>query len=222
MATRPAELRKVIGANARRLRTDAGVSLEEFVREGKKQGLPWTTGRVGDLEGGRIDAGKLETLVSVALTLAATTGRDVRLADLVRTDQRVMVNGRELDDFASLFEGCPVRVTEAQEHEDNPTAPDLAQRNGWPDVDAAAKDFGVRKSKVLPLLIAYDEAGLAERRAAKALDISLVELTRRSVVLWGHSLTSERERVAEAEGGANNARLGQISRSLREQLEATQ
>ncbi|BBY56691.1 helix-turn-helix domain-containing protein [Mycolicibacillus koreensis] len=199
--TPPVDVRRVIGANVRRIRTRHGISLETFAREAKRYGLNYSTGRVSDLEGGRVEA-KVDTVLALTQVLANLADQPVALADLFEGDQR-----------AGLFRGQAVEP----DGQTNVGPLDIARRLGWADLAGAAADFGVPQTKVLPYLIAMDQSGLAEQRAAKRLGIDLAELTRHSVNLWGVNLSEQRDR---AEPGANVSRLGQITRELVAQIEA--
>lgn len=198
-------LRKPMGVNARRIRLAAGASLEDFAEAIAHQGLNWSTGRVGDLEGGRVDA-KLSNVLAVAQTLANLSGEPVSVADLFAGSE-----------FESLLRGGPVQPQENHGVDADPTPTDLARRNGWLDLASAARAFGVSSRAVGPLLVAYDSIKRADRRVADDLGISLVELTEHAVALWGHSLVTERDRLAGP--GASTARLGQFTRELRGQIE---
>ncbi|WP_454175064.1 hypothetical protein [Gordonia sputi] len=207
------QLKKAMGANARRIRRASSASLEDFAEAIAHQGLNWTTGRVGDLEGGRVEA-KLSNALAVAQTLANLADEPVALADLFAGT-----------DFEALFRGEPLRPQTNHGHDPDETLTDLARRLGWTGtavnqwdaVQHAARDFGVSKREVGPYLFAFDSAKRADERAAKALQISVVELTEHAVQLWGHSLATERDRIAEP--GASTARLGQLTRQLRDQIE---
>lgn len=199
---RPADLRQVIGRNVRRIRTEHEISLEAFSREARRCGLPYSTGRVSDLEGGRVEA-KLDALLAWAQVLANLTDQPVTLADLFKGDDRV-----------GLFRGRPVEPDYAK----STAGPrDLAVICGWADVAEAAAAFGVPQSKVGPYLAAMDESGLAEKRAARNLGVDLPTLIRHSVDLWGVNLSAQRDRI---EPDANVSRLGQITRELVAQIEA--
>src|SRR5271169_877225 len=82
---------EVIGAGARALRLDAGVTLEQMARTAQRYGLPWTSGRVGDFESGRT-APSLPTLVAATAALGDVIGRPVSLAELVTGKGQVHIN----------------------------------------------------------------------------------------------------------------------------------
>ena len=84
---------EIAGANARALRLDAAVTLENFARAVTSCGLPWSTGRVGDFESGRASP-SLTTLFAVTAALSDVIGRPVQLADLFGGEGDVAVNAR--------------------------------------------------------------------------------------------------------------------------------
>lgn len=200
------ELKTAMGANARRIRQAAGATLEDFAEAIRHQGLNWSTGRVGDLDGGRVEA-KLSNAVAVAQTLANVTGQPVTLADLFADTE-----------FEALFRGEPLRPQGGHGHDPDASPLDLARRNGWENLAQAAADFGVPQTRVTPYLIAFDSIRVTDRRAAKALGLSLMELTTWAVRLWDHSLTTERDRRAGPD--ADVSQLGSITRQLRDEIEA--
>ncbi|WP_182262514.1 helix-turn-helix domain-containing protein [Rhodococcus sp. UFZ-B548] len=228
------DLANVIGVNARRLRLEAGATMEQLARAVRARGMPWSTGRVGDMEGGRINP-TMPTVLGLADALGEVTGGAVRLVDLVATDDFVELTGGLAVSSAALaraLEGAPVRfegddrapwagVETAQQHEVHETLTDRARANGWPGVAEAKADLRVTTDAELNAVFdAADGAALADKRAAKAFDVEMAELMAAALRLWGHSLADERERLAALEPDANNQRRGQISRDLRAQLSA--
>ena len=209
---------RIVGSNVRRRRKQAGVTLERFSQEAKRHGLKWSAGRVSDFEAGRVEI-TLATLVTVAQVLANVTDEPVELADLLEIEGGVDILGRTVFDVASMLRGVPVQP--ADEQRSTPT--EVARRNGYRTLDVAAAALEVPKAKVVTLLLAQENAGLVDRRAARALGMSLAELTRQSVLLWGRGFSAERDRRAgpagyEHEGGRTTAEIGEITRALRDEL----
>ncbi|PVY29912.1 helix-turn-helix domain-containing protein [Williamsia muralis] len=196
-------IRKVLGGNVRRLRLAAGVRVEDLAKEAKRQGLQWSVSRVGDMEGGRVEA-KVETLLAVAQALANVTGQPVTLADLMAGEDR-----------AAWFQGEPVQPEPEPEQQVAPA--DIARRNSYESLQHAAEKLQVSEAEVAPVLLAYEDTGLVDQRAAKALGLKVKELTRHAVALWGHNFTTERDRVAGPD--AHAARLGEVNRALRAQVQ---
>ncbi|HJC29569.1 MAG TPA: hypothetical protein H9755_01250 [Candidatus Dietzia intestinigallinarum] len=180
------DLRRIIGRNARRIRLAASAHLEQVAHTAKRYGLPWTIGRVSDLEAGRIDA-KVETLLSLALTLGEVRGEPVALTDLLDHDAPVLVNGREVANLTGAVRGEPVTESEGQRLHDELNSGDPAQ-------------------------VARDTAALADRRAAKSVGVDLDTLVATAVELWGHNLSVERD--LRADGETNTAARGNITRDL--------
>lgn len=162
------DLRRVLGNSAREIRLQAGAHLEDVSRAAKRNGLPWTIGRVGDLESGRVEL-KLETLLSLALVYGEVLGKPVALADLLAHDGPVMINGREIDSLTGAVSGAPVQISAGQREHDE-----------------------LNRADTLPA------PALADRRAAKSLGIEADVLMRAAQQLWGHPLSVERDRVAGA------------------------
>lgn len=209
---------QIVGSVVRRRRKQAGITLERFSQEAKRHGLKWSAGRVSDFEAGRVEL-TLATLVTVAQVLANVTDEPVVLADLLDTEGGVDILGRTVFDVASMLRGVPVQPI----NEQHSTPTEIARRNGYRTLDNAAAALEVPKAKVVTLLLAQENAGLVDRRAARALGVPLVELTRQSVLLWGRGFSAERDRRAgpagyEHEGGRNTAQIGEITRALRDEL----
>jgi hypothetical protein len=100
---------EVVGANARALRLGAEIKAERFAYEATSVGLPWTTGRVGDFEHGRIPP-DLGTIYAAAVALGRLIGRPVTLAELLATGEPVAVNDAlTIGATALLGEIVPVR-----------------------------------------------------------------------------------------------------------------
>lgn len=161
--------RRILGAGARSIRLEAGANLEQVSQAARRAGLPWSTGRVSDMEGGRVEL-KLETLISLALALGEVRGKPVTLAELLAHPTPVMVNGREIASLSGAVGGEAVTVSEGQREHDRVNRPD-------------------------PI----ETAGLAEKRAAKSVGVPLADLVTAAHELWGHHLTAERDRRAGAD-----------------------
>ena len=140
-------LAEIAGHNARALRQQAHVELGYFARAMRRNGLAWSTGRVGDFESGRA-AATLETLYVVALALRDVTGRDVTLADLFAGKGPVRINGElttQLHTVRAALAGKPVATVRLSARAPRPTDDfveadfRLCKRVGVePDVGAAA------------------------------------------------------------------------------------
>lgn len=183
-------LTKVIGTNTRQLRLAAGLTLDEFALVTRQYGLPWTSGRVGDLESGRV-LPNLETVYTVAAALGHVTGHPVTLADLLTTDQPVAINDQLTADPDQLH----------------------AAATGGPVTGECETNFRKFGAKV-EAFIALREA---DWRLCKQLGINREYGAAVMSQLWGHTFSDERDRRAGPE--ANAQRRGQVSRQLKAQLE---
>jgi hypothetical protein len=193
---------KLIGANARNLRKQAGVNLDQFALAARFCGLPWTTGRVGDFESGRV-LPNLEVVYAVALALQQVTGQPVTLADLLTSDQPVRINEKLPVDTSALADavrGEPVR----------------GETENYSKLAEVVDGFTV-KMAVPVLVAAFREA---DERACRSLGVTRERGAAAMFKLWGETFSDKRDREAEAEPDANAQRKGQISRQLKAQLKA--
>ena len=99
------DLARHIGRNARKLRLDAGVTLDQLAQAARFCGLAWNTGNVGHLESGRTSP-RLDTLYAVALALHQATGQPVSLADLLAGTGPVQINNKLTVDASSTARRC--------------------------------------------------------------------------------------------------------------------
>jgi transcriptional regulator with XRE-family HTH domain len=180
---------QVIGTNVRELRLAAKVTLDAFALVARQYGLPWTSGRVGDLESGRV-LPNLETIYAVAAALSHATGQPVTLADLLSTDQPVAINDQLCADAEQL----------------------RAALTGHP-VTGVCEDYRTFGAKVETFLALRE----ADWRLCKQLGINREYGAAVMGKLWGHTFSDERDRRAGSD--ANAQRRGQISRQLKAQLE---
>lgn len=78
----PQHVSRVVGENVRRLRVQHGCTLDAFAREGQAYGLRLTSGRVADLESGKVSL-TIPTLAAIAATVASVSGEPVSIARLM-------------------------------------------------------------------------------------------------------------------------------------------
>ncbi|MFC9833195.1 hypothetical protein ACFVKB_05115 [Rhodococcus sp. NPDC127530] len=197
----------IVGRNAQRLRGDH--KIEDVAIQARALGLRWNSGRVSDLERGRISP-TLPTLFALANVLSAVTEKQVSVADLVRTREWVAVTDRMVvrgERLATALEGGPTRI----EMEDMYVDPH--------DVAAAiriTRASGLRGA--VPLANAVRETTEAEHKIARSLGVSLAQVAQAAMDLWGRSLTAERDDRAGT--GASAQKRGRVSRELKAELRA--
>jgi hypothetical protein len=184
----------------RALRIEAGATLEQFAIAAKAFGLPWSTGRVGDFEAGRV-APSFPTMYAVALALRTVTGQPVALADLLAGDDGPVDLTDELtidlSDLQGALQGKPVAGGERK-----PTARDKG-------------NLGRGLASLVPDWF-HLEMREADVRLCKQLGVTPERGGAAMIALWRRSFTNERDRRAGAD--ANAQRKGQISRQLKTEL----
>jgi transcriptional regulator with XRE-family HTH domain len=188
---------QVVGSNARTIRHDAGLTLDHIAQAARFVGLPWTSGRVGDLESGRVGP-DLRTLYALTLALTQVTGQPVSLADLLAGGGPVQINDGlsiELAALRAAVSGQPP----AEEVE--PVAP-----------------FGPALVTPMPLEgFLHRRFREADVRMCKSIGIDNHLGALLMAKLWGRTFSDERDHRAEPD--ANAQRKGQISRQLKAELE---
>lgn len=206
-------LAKVIGAGARTLRIEAGVTLAEMAHIAQRYGLPWTSGRVGDFEAGRT-APTLPTLLAATAALGDAIGRRVSLDQLVIGQGQVQIN-KDLRVKKSALRGAlsgdkihttPIRVSPFADHVLN----DAANTALLPP-RLAAVEPRLRYS----VLREFSES---DARMCKNLGVVRVVGAAGMAALWGRTFSAERDHRAGPD--ANPQHRGQISRRLKAQLQA--
>lgn len=219
MVTDTMPLSEVVGLNARahRLRHDA--KLEDVARAAREYGLRWTTGRVGDLESGRIPA-TLPTLLALAQALGDVTSERVSLADLVHVDGWVEVNSDLTirgEALSSALRGKPMNLLVTDVLGASEELGEIVSRsNAQLDADNARLGSDADDLLLVEIQEATKHFGVAEERLAKQLGLSEYLLTCVSLVLWGTTFSAERDRRAGAE--ANAQRRGQVTRTLKAEI----
>jgi transcriptional regulator with XRE-family HTH domain len=206
---------EVIGAEARALRLDAGVTLEQMARAAARYGLPWTSGRVGDFEAGRT-APSLPTLVAATLALGDAIGRPVSLAELVAGKGQVQINKKlslARKDLQAMLSGKSVGSLLPTPQEMDSIARGVMNTHistaHWPKrLRAITRDL---RWDVLRDFSESDE------RMCKNIGVDAFVGAAAMAALWRRTFTAERDHRAGPD--ANAQRRGQISRQLKADLQ---
>lgn len=212
-------LAEVVGINARRLRGDA--TSDELAKAARAEGLNWGTGRISDLEHGRVSP-TLSMLVALAHALRSVHGRPVRLADLVRHDGFITLT-RELTITSAALQRFLDGQDVSIKVKDVPHGPELKQRMREA-LDSHAKCSGVKLppavDEVRTDLVeqVFRQSGEAEARIAKSLGLHGEDFAAVSAYLWGHTLSAERDRRVGP--GANAQDKGRVTRNLKAEVGA--
>jgi hypothetical protein len=184
---------QVLGQTARALRGDRKV--EVVAREARFAGLNWGTGRIADLEAGRVSP-TLPTLIALAWTFSKVLGRTapLPLSELFAGDGNV-------DLLPSVT--VPIELLRKAlggELADPPFPNQLAR-------SVADKRLEEVERSMLE----------ADYRMAHGLGISAESAAAEMAALWGRSFTAERDR----RGGPDSSpqKRGRISRELKAELQ---
>jgi transcriptional regulator with XRE-family HTH domain len=187
----------VIGKNAHRLRTNAELTLDQVSVAAQIRGLKWSESRVADFEAGRGVAPNLTTLIAVVLALQDAGCAEATFLELLRSEAPIQIN----DSLLLTNEQVVTLVSSAK-----------PPSSEWAILPITTSVKALQASGILPVTNATEE------RTWKALGISETELADLSARLWNRTFSEERDRRAGA--GANAQKRGQVSRQLREELQA--
>jgi hypothetical protein len=205
-------LSMVVGINAHRLR--GGATADELATAARNNQLNWGTGRISDLEHGRVSP-TVGTLVALAAAIGDVRGEPVALADLVEHDGQILLakglvaSGEMLQRY---LRGQPV-VVEARDIAAILTASAEAHRDKIKKLPPRLQSVKMRD-----LATVTEEAGETEERVAKALGVETWVVIRAAAVLWRCTVAAERDRRAGSD--ATKQARGRITRQLREELRA--
>lgn len=209
---------QVVGDNARQIRQNARLTLDDVAVAARWVGLKWAESRVADFESGRVSP-TLPTMISYVSAMSML-GVKVTPVELFAGDSEVQVTRDhrvKLDDLRKWLSGgsmpAPPRPSSA-----------VGVRNpGLPHPESASEERWManqnirwlfRHARDVSELLAT--SGATEERTRKALGFSREGFANLSFKLWGQTFTEERDR--RAGDGANAQTRGRISRTLRAEL----
>ncbi|WP_440219832.1 helix-turn-helix domain-containing protein [Dietzia sp. MNB45] len=216
------DLGRVVGANAKRIRTAHGVTMEEMSSASRGVGVRWTVQRVAGLEKGtRVPT--VATLIELALVLARVTDTEVTLGDLVAHDgylhltDALRVSGEATE---RVFRGGPVAFAPADfapdfsSHESEWTETDWVRSVGYADREQMGQELGIDPNDIQQVWQLVDLATSLDQRTAKNLGVDLVQLAALSLRLWGRSISDERTARAQERGVEGVNALGNVTKEL--------
>ncbi len=213
--TDPVDLATVIGSNARRLRKNAEVTLDEVSLAARRYGLSWSESRVADFEAGRV-APDLRTLVPFCLALVDAGCVGATWDKLLISLPPIRINDSLLmwdDTLKKLLSGRIVKVKRLHDAESGgDDDPNLLTPDEWLIVQRFQTDDPFAAIRV------HRSAGATEERVAKSLGIPGMLVAAATASLWGSTFSQERDRRAGK--GANAQKRGQITRQMRAELQA--
>ncbi len=208
----PVPARALIAENLRRLRTDAGVGVEQVVRAAQVHGLDWTASWLSGVERGSRGL-TAEQLLAMPVVLADALGFRVTLTDLIAGEAPVLLVtdvpiGRSSRSRASvpagylrdLVTGQPVPRPFSSAPASGPV-PEVSPAQRAAEQVREIRRAGLGDVDIRALGRAQAGAGEAESRLARRLAVAPVVVAAAAASLWGRSLTEERDaRVAAGEG----------------------
>ena len=198
----------VIANNLVRLRGLRGISQGELAARLQAVGLAWTEQTVRAVEKGR-----RRLVVAELFVLAGALS--IGIAELLRAEGSVNLEGVEVTqaNWAALISGR--RGTAATPERINQLADTVRRAEARRDADHLQR-FRLRPEDQWKVYA----AGLrpAEARAARALQVSVLEVAAAAIALWGHGLTDERDEREKRLRAGGVGRRGQITRQLVREL----
>ena len=215
-----AGLAHVIGRNARRIRAEAGATLEDVAQSARGYGLKgWGGGRVSDLEHGRVSP-TLPTLVALCLTLGDVRKSPLTLAELVEHQGEVEITSTLAIRSTALMrflDGQPVKLTKR----DVPALPDISAAEISAGMRRLTENMppSLRDVSLATTIAVGNRSGEAEQRLARRLDVSPFTLSAASAYLY-NGLTASEERDRRAGPEASAQKRGRISREIQTELKA--
>jgi transcriptional regulator with XRE-family HTH domain len=210
-------LATVIGRNARRLRTKAGLTLDQVSIAARMRGLNWSESRVADFESGRV-APNLATLIAVCLALAEVGCANATFPELLRSGTPIQINDALLlwnEQVVNLLSGRPAGEPNplGQARKGVPRSFTELEAHEW----LIAEQYPISLENWAALSAVTNASGATEERTRKALGISSMLLANLSAAFWQRTFSQERDRRAGE--GANAQKRGQVTRQMRAELQ---
>ncbi|MBB5873243.1 hypothetical protein F4553_006677 [Allocatelliglobosispora scoriae] len=191
-------LRELIAGNLRRLRASTTSSTEDVARSAQRLGLDWTAAWVQAAERGQ-RALTSEQLLSLPLVLSAALGHRVSLSDLLLGDEHVRIGKDDSEPipatairevitapaFRRSFTGLVERDSDSQRQLS--AAAQAAEK-----IRAIAR-ANLGEVDIRVLTRAETGASDLETKLAKKLGVPEIVVIAASALLWGRSMTEERQ-----------------------------
>jgi hypothetical protein len=216
--TAPPAVAEVLGRTARELRD--GRKVELVAHAARSTGLNWGSGRIADLEAGRVSP-TLPTLFVLAQAFSFLLDRPVKLAELFAGDGRATLAPGvtvELDELRSALNGQAIDPGSARFIAAMQLAGAIAANEQFSDRGIEPPEFLKRRVREDALVQKVAQSMLeADYRIAKSLGLEVDQAAVEMAALWGSSFTAERDRRAGPD--ANPQKRGRISRELKADLE---
>ncbi len=216
----PTSIAQVVGANLAAIRNRHKLTTEQIAKAAKLYGLRWSDSRVSAMERGRIPA-TLPTLFALAQALGDVSGTRISLAELAAFDGWVEINSDLAvsgDALRAALSGSRLDlayddILGGAEQIESITHGLGENLDEWHEIPGRFREtvgFG-RASK------AAARSGVAEDRLIQKLGISPLLFATVSLHLWKRTFSEERDHRAGP--NANAQRRGQITRTLKSEIQ---
>lgn len=209
------------GASARAIRQAADATLADVAKAAKGVGLPWSTGRVGDFESGRI-APSLPTLIAVVGALSEIVGDvAISLPDLFAVDGDIRVNDTltmRAERIRDLLRGSGFEVVLGDMTDKETLAAEFREsvRRLGETMKALPSHLGTVAIADVDRVDADYSDG--DARLARSLGVDKLTAITAMAKAWGKTFVQQRDAIAGP--GANAQRKGIVARQLKAELRA--
>lgn len=216
-------LAKAAGDGARSIRIEAGATLAEVAKAIRAYGFPWSTGKVGDFEAGRIPP-NLATLIAVAAALGDVrsdeiTVGNVALADLFLGEDRIAITDEltmTAEEVRGILTGDSVLAGVGDMPAELGAVVRLVERVRAQEAGRPEWAQEMASDSVIEILGDFADA---DYKVTKSLGVEDQYVSAAAMMkLWQKTFVAERDRIAGADASAQ--KRGRISRNLKEQLRA--
>lgn len=232
---------EAVGSFLRAYREENRLTLEAVARAGHEYGARWGVASIRNIEVGKA-ALTVPTVIMLALSLRKLTGKSLTLSDMTGEASSISLGAEEALPvtrawLAEVLSGGTVelrardrshtgrQLKDAAEHKEvmSFAQSDEAQARGLTQINESAVVAGFWEASLEPPEPPEDPiddqpASLAEKRAAKALQIDPQELKSSAMALYGQSLEAESiERVGK---DATPQKRGSATRAIIEEIRA--
>lgn len=215
-ASEPAQsLVAVIATNAKRLRRDAGLTLDQVSIAARQRGLNWSQSRIADLEAGRVAAAvNIDSLVPFCLALRDAGCQKASIGQLLYSTPSIQLNDSVVlydKELVALLGGASIEDVLVRKRAEQERQPFTTMRPEEWNIAAAFPVEFVAAQKV------HRSSGATEDRMRRSLGISSSLLETITASLWGCTFSQERDRRAGE--GASAQKRGQVTRQMRAEIE---
>lgn len=204
------------GARARGIRQAAGATLADVAKAAKRVGLPWSSGRVGDFESGRISP-TLPTLLAVTGALSDVSGWPLKLADLFEVEGEIRLNDEltmPSTQVRNLLSGERFQPTSGGDTPGHVAR--FFQDVGTVVTAFTGKEILPEHLRPGPSDAVFFNLAEGDTRLAKSIGVDEITAAAAMTKAWGKTFVQRRDELAGL--GANAQKKGIVARRLKREL----